>query len=223
MGIYFHIHCPVAPHLIEYSMFMFHNGTLRDNLNFKRICGIKQKLHFTKIAFDQSYEMAVHISEQTPWIGSMYMEEHWFFKLSYSLMKGGHYTQIAWDWEIMKSFFIAYNSYPIWYQNSVRWPFLMDGSPVDIIKHVYIPTGIVHPKIHVAMPVAYVPKYIWSRYPLRKGSILGLGDFNFDLPSTILFFGCLLLGPLLLKIFTFLGSKLGLPVVSEEPVLMPIR
>ena len=65
--------------------------------------------------------------------------------------------------------------------------------------------------------------YIWTRYPLPKKSTFKLSSFNFDTPSIVLFFSSIAAVIALMKIFTFLGSRLGLPTCSEELVLLPTR
>ena len=62
--------------------------------------------------------------------------------------------------------------------------------------------------------VDYGTLYLWTKYPLPKDPYLELAAFNFDTPSAVLFFFYFAAIVALLKIFTHLGSILGLGTIS---------
>ena len=80
------------------------------------------------------------------------------------------------------------------------------------------------PSIHVSHSVSYGHYYIWSSYPSPKTAKIDYSAlFSFDPPSAFLFIFCLVGAVLLMKLFTYFGTKLGLDTVSEEPVNIPTR
>ena len=80
------------------------------------------------------------------------------------------------------------------------------------------------PSVHLAHSTDYGHDYIWSSYPLPKIAKIDYSALlSFDPPSAFLFFFCLVGAVVLMKIFTYLGSKLGLETISEEPVNIPTR
>ena len=80
------------------------------------------------------------------------------------------------------------------------------------------------PSIHVPHSTFYGQEYIWSSYPSPKTAKIDYSAlFSFDPPSAFLFFFSLVGAVALIKLFTYLGSKLGLDTVSEEPVNIPTR
>ena len=84
----------------------------------------------------------------------------------------------------------------------------------------YEPTS----SLHVTHSTDYSHDYIWSSYPSPKTAKIDYSAlFSFDPPSAFLFSLCLIGAIALMKLFTYLGSKLGLDTVSEEPVNIPTR
>ena len=81
------------------------------------------------------------------------------------------------------------------------------------------------PSVHVAHTQGYMSgEYIWSSYPPPTPSKMDNSDlFSFDIPTTFLFFFCLVGVVALMKLFTYFGTRLGLDTVSEEPVSIPTR
>ena len=68
------------------------------------------------------------------------------------------------------------------------------------------------------------PIYIWSRVPRPKPSKLEIEVFSgFDVTTLTLFFLSFALVVALMKIFTMLGTRLGLGQQSEDIVMVPIR
>ena len=80
------------------------------------------------------------------------------------------------------------------------------------------------PSIHIPHSKFYYPRYIWSSYPSPKTAKIDfLAVFSFDPTSAFLSLFSLVGAVALMKLFTYLGSKLGLDTVSEEPVNIPTR
>ena len=80
------------------------------------------------------------------------------------------------------------------------------------------------PLIHVAHSTQYAHLYIWSSYPSPKTLQIDYSELlSFDTASAFLFISYLVGSVSLMKLFTYLGSKLGLDTVSEEPLVIPTR
>ena len=72
--------------------------------------------------------------------------------------------------------------------------------------------------------IGYIQQYIWSAFPSPTTPKIDIGAlFSFDIPSALLFFLYLVGSVGLMKFFTYIGTKLGLDRVSEEPVNIPTR
>ena len=88
------------------------------------------------------------------------------------------------------------------------------------VMFVYVP----QPSIHIAHSTIYGYKYIWSSYPSSKTAKIDYSAlFSFDPLSAFLFSFYLIGVVALMKLFTYLGYKLGLDTVSEEPIAIPTR
>ena len=98
----------------------------------------------------------------------------------------------------------------------------MHRSEADLFKVAYRPQRQLS-SLHISHSIKYEKFYLWTRYPLQKESVLKLASFSFDVPSTVLFFFYLGASVGAMKIFTFLGTKLGVGTASEEPLLIPTR
>ena len=72
-GISFNIFCPRNPYPISLQMFMFHNGSVKDNINFKEMCPIKQKAQMAKITFSLQLHHTNGIAFYDWWRGWMVM------------------------------------------------------------------------------------------------------------------------------------------------------
>ena len=75
--------------------------------------------------------------------------------------------------------------------------------------------------VHCPPPTQFGYNYLWTRYPpatTRMWNLLSI----FDPPAYTCFFTSLVLTVVLLKIYSFLGSRLGLDQVTEEFILIPI-
>ena len=101
-GIKFEIFCPVNQLHFPDPLFMFHDGTLRDEMNFKDMCPMKQKQKSARIAFDQGYGIVV--DNQT----NEMVETGWY-DTSMALADSHLNSQIPRNWEILKLFFIVNN------------------------------------------------------------------------------------------------------------------
>ena len=89
-------------------MFMFNDGEVRENMNFKEVCPTRQKEQFAGITYMYGAGVFFYPS------GNMVMEENWYLALSTSLLRSDEYTRIPWDWEILKLFFVVQNVSPVW-------------------------------------------------------------------------------------------------------------
>ena len=122
---------------------MFNDGTIRDNINFKHNCQIKQKEQIARITYEHGSDMAVKFN------GEMFMGEFYFpigcnpgdcdkfggyqpewknggeksllrsavghTKLPNGGKSGGvGFSKIPWNWEILKIFFMSHNVNPVW-------------------------------------------------------------------------------------------------------------
>ena len=76
--------------------------------------------------------------------------------------------------------------------------------------------------VHCPHPTMYAPEYFWTRYPLPATRMWFLFSI-FDIPGFICFFTSLTLTVVIMKFYTYLGSKMGLESVTEEFILIPIR
>ena len=122
-------------------MFMFHDGRVKDNLNFKQICPLKQKEHTVRITYQYAKELDIYQYDDDK--DKMIMNEDSRYAIGchsdacYNDFKkvmmygGGHrtllrsgkqlgnnkvgFTKVPWNWEILKIFFIEYNIQPIWH------------------------------------------------------------------------------------------------------------
>ena len=97
---------------------MFHNGSMKNNWNFKNICRLKQKMQTMKISLPNS-QMASQglVLSRNPFVpsNSMEMEEHWQYSLRWALEKRvGRESMICHQWEIFKLLFILHNVKPLW-------------------------------------------------------------------------------------------------------------
>ena len=71
-------------------------------------------------------------------------------------------------------------------------------------------------------PVGYGHDHFWTRYPLPSTRMWNLLSI-FDIPGYICFFTSLTLTVVIMKFYTYLGSKMGLETVTEEFILIPTR
>ena len=89
---------------------MFHIGRIKENLNFKRICPLKQKEQNTRITYKNNYQY-FHIYPETR---KLRMEEWGRSSFKKALENVGGYSRISWHWEIYKLLIILQNINPIW-------------------------------------------------------------------------------------------------------------
>ena len=74
---------------------------------------------------------------------------------------------------------------------------------------------------HCAQPTGFLPRYIWTRYPLPTTRMWNL-LVVFDPPAYAAFFTSLSLTAAVMQLYTALGSRLGLDSASEELILLPL-
>ena len=82
---------------------------MKDNLNFKTICPLKQKEQTARITYENNYELSIY-----PGIGVLAMEEQKFLSISSALQNVGMHSMICFEWEIYKLLFILHNVKPVW-------------------------------------------------------------------------------------------------------------
>ena len=70
--------------------------------------------------------------------------------------------------------------------------------------------------------MAIMPYHFFSRYPLATTRMWNLLSI-FDPPAYANFFISLTLTVVLLKVYTYFGTKLGMDTVTEEFILVPTR
>ena len=75
---------------------------------------------------------------------------------------------------------------------------------------------------HCAQPTAFVPRYIWTRYPLPTTRMWNL-LYVFDPPGYACLLTSLTLTAAIMKLYSALGSRLGLDTASEELIFIPLR
>ena len=94
-------------------MIMFHNGSMKDNLNFKAICPLKQKEQSTRISYENDWGIYVYRS------GEPMMEEHRFYSIKRALQNVGVFSQSCHNWEIYKLLFLLHNVKPVWMEVNI--------------------------------------------------------------------------------------------------------
>ena len=91
---------------------MFPDGSVKDNLNFKTICRLKQKEQNTRITFQNGYDIAVYS-------GELLMEQWFEYSIKYALLRVGGYSRVCHLWEIYKLLFINLNINPDWIESKL--------------------------------------------------------------------------------------------------------
>ena len=97
---------------MEEPMIMFHNGSMKDNLNFKTICPFKQKEQSTIITYDNSWG-GVYIYRT----GELMMED--YSSINEALLSVDRHSYICSYWEIYKLLFILHNVNPKWLEVNI--------------------------------------------------------------------------------------------------------
>ena len=77
-------------------------------------------------------------------------------------------------------------------------------------------------KLHCNHGQMYIPMHWFTRYPLPTTRMWNLLSI-FDPPAYTCFFTSLALTVILLKAYSYLGTKMGLTTISEEIILVPFR
>ena len=112
---------------------MFHNGSMKDNLNFKSLCPLKQKEQTTKISYDNNY--GIHVYPDT---GELEMEEWRGKSISRALQKVGVFSQVCFYWEIYKLLFLLHNVKPFWVEVDI-WN---DNVNYDKVFFIYVSSSM---------------------------------------------------------------------------------
>ena len=77
-------------------------------------------------------------------------------------------------------------------------------------------------KLHCNHGLMYIPMHWFTRYPLPTTRVWNPLSM-FDPPAYTCFFTSLALTVILLKAYSYLGTKMGLTTISEEIILVPFR
>ena len=109
---------------------MFHNGSMKDNLNFKTLCPLKQKEQTTKISYDNDYR--IHVYPDTA--GELRMEEYSRTSIGSALKRVGEHSQVCSNWEIYKLLFLLHNIKPVWVEVEI----LNDNENYDKVFFIHV-------------------------------------------------------------------------------------
>ena len=90
---------------------MFHNGNMKDNLNFKKICPWLQKEQRTEIDFRYEITFYRGSNKITPPV----MEEYPLYSIKAALQNVGERSKICHYWEIIKLLKIMHNTKVYWF------------------------------------------------------------------------------------------------------------
>ena len=96
--------------IFDERMMMFYNGSIKDNLNFKTICPLKEKEKTPRISYENG-NWGIYFYPDT---GELQMEEYGWNSLKEALLGVGGYSQICFYWEIYKLLFLMHNVNPVW-------------------------------------------------------------------------------------------------------------
>ena len=90
---------------------MFQNGSIKDNLNFKTVCGLKEPEKHARITYENGKGIYVD-----PWIQELFMEqEESFYSIRRALMEMVRgFSMSCHYWEIYKLMIILHNIKPVW-------------------------------------------------------------------------------------------------------------
>ena len=126
----FSLFCPANPTIFDQPMMMFHNGSMKDNLNYKTLCPLKQKEHTTRITFQNmlqiyvinripgplgaNYDFVMLRQPGDSGQGELLMEEWRGSSIKKALQKVGRASRICFYWEIYKLLFINHNVNAFW-------------------------------------------------------------------------------------------------------------
>ena len=114
-GIVFYLFCPVNLTIFYESLILFQNGSMKDSLNFKSICPLKQKEQHTRISYENGFTILVD-----KYTGDLQMEEYWSRSIKTHLLMVGTVSDICSYWELYKLLFINLNINPIWIKVNIR-------------------------------------------------------------------------------------------------------
>ena len=92
---------------------MFHNGSMKDNLNFNNICSLKEKEKTTRISYQNSH--GIYIYRDT----TIAMEEVWWTSIKQALLHVGGFSRVCHPWEIYKLLFLLHNVKPDWVEINI--------------------------------------------------------------------------------------------------------
>ena len=109
---------------------MFHNGSMKDNLNFKALCPWKQKEQTTRISYENDYN-GIYVYPDT---GVLEMEEASWGSIKEALQNVGGVSRICHNWEIYKLLFLLHNVKPVWMEVNIT----NDNIDYDKVFTIYV-------------------------------------------------------------------------------------
>ena len=101
--------------IFDERMMMFYNGSIKDNLNFKTICPLKQREQTARITYEHNFQ-GIYIYRSS---GELLMEEYKADSIKRALQKVGGNTMICHYWEIYKLLFLLHNINPDWLEITI--------------------------------------------------------------------------------------------------------
>ena len=86
---------------------MFHNGSMKDNLNFQTICSLKQQEQSALITYEDGWN-GIRMGND----GKLMMEEYRGTSIKQALQDVGVHSRVCSYWEIYKLLFLLHNVKP---------------------------------------------------------------------------------------------------------------
>ena len=204
-------------------MMIFKNGTTKDDLQYKDLC---KEEHHVRIAYNNEVDW-FEIDNIT---NSMVEYPHWMIMV-------GDYGQLSDEYEILKTFFSKFNIQPTW----INWTGAVGQVKILTYNRIIkvflnkIETKKAEPAIfgfgwnlgrikvaHFLPAVTFQPQYWWTRYPRETTKMWNL-IYLFTPTSWIWTFLSIVSILITLKIFSMIGTRLGLNLLTEEITLFPFR
>ena len=129
------------------------------------------------------------------------------------LMKKQEYGQVSLEWQDSHSHTSSLDTHFAILQIQNNQVQLVFGDLQCTEKSIKI--------VHCLPPTQFGYNYLWTRYPLATTRMWNLLSI-FDPPAYTCFFTSLVLTVVFMKIYSYLGSRLGLDQVTEDFILIPI-
>ena len=220
-------------------MMIFKNGTTKDNLQFKDLC---KEEHHVRIAYNNEYNYFEIDNITNTMVEYPKLNKNGLIH---------DYGQYSHEYSIMKSFFSKFNIKPTWINCNYTWGWFdnVTGHWTGAVGQVKILTynriikvflnkietkkaelaifgfgwNLGRIKVaHFLPAVTFQPQYWWTRYPRETTKMWNL-IYLFTPTSWIWTFLSIVSIVITLKIFSMIGTRLGLNLLTEEITLFPFR